>query len=452
MVMDPERAAEVEELVEAVRDYLREHREVRARARGRRPEIDRALGRKVGYCATLLRESPPPDQRGTKLVLPEMFALLLELGIDPRRVMSGFWGFDLELYLLKLKEQGQRQVDWLKKRRGKAKPLKASLEELAANAEEMEQLRLSNPRAGKKKGFAALATLDQLEESEERARVECETWGALAGLQRMTATFSSGAACLLYGLRVARRWGLVECEAKLLRRCCYLIGDQGDYEKAIKCAERSAALYAKEADLAGIGRAMLDRGIMLDKMGDYKCAVEFYKKSLAMLGDEGGALKLSVYQCIAIAYLQLDDRRRCHDLVEKMRGMFSNLEPEQEAAILWLEGELALKERDYSMAEDKLQESRSIYVRGDNGLNEALVCIRLAKALLLGGKQGHLQEIAPQMLALPSKLRHNKLVRASFDEFLCLVVSGELTVPLADFVYEALRRGAPRRAGAPRLL
>jgi tetratricopeptide (TPR) repeat protein len=449
--MAPGLAAEVEEILDEVRDRLRQLRENRARKRGRPREIDVALGRKVGYCSTLLKEgAPPPGEKRPTLFLGEVVALLLELGMDPRQTLSGLFEFDLELYLLELAHQNVRQVDWLKERRRDAAPLEAGLGELAEMAEEMEQLRLSDPPAGKVKGFAVLATLDCLEASEERARVECEAWGALAGLQRMTATFSSGAYCLLQGLEVAKKWKLVECEAKLLRRCCYLLGNQGDYEKAVSCANAARELYFRELDIQGIGRSLVDTAIMLRRCGNHGAALRAHKLALGVLSKESWLERSCAYQSMGLAYVEsedIDQARACLAEMKTELAGFSSVHIE--ISMLSLEGEIALKQDDLRLAEKSFRRITDVLLNGSNAPRLVLGSIRLAQTLLSRRKLEELRALVGEMMPLPVRFKHNKLVFAAINEFLIAGVAGDLSEDVVNNIYLQLGGHIPF-PGAPK--
>lgn len=439
-----ELVTQAEELAADVRAWLRELR--RHHASGDLMKLDEAMGKKRGYCATLLRD-PTPHEISTgvrrRLGVEEVFQLLLALGIDPREKFRGPFGFDLDLYLGRLERQKKHQVRTLEQRLTKTRRLEASLEELGRMAEEVERLRLTKPRRGKAQAFKVLATLAEWPGSEAKARVECEAWGALAGLQRLTATFSAAAYCLRKGLVVSRAWALNAPTARLLRRCCYLVADQGDIQEAVTCAEKARHLYAGELDFQGLAQTLIDSGIMLRRLGRRDAAIEALSRSLSLVPDMAWFDKLCALQTMGLAYADSGDHERASSCLDQLRETIPEDAPgDVIAASYVLEGEIALVNKDPELAEKCFRNVINILTKGSNLPQLVVMALRLSDILLRNGKLEEVQIVAKQMLSLPAQFSHNRLLYGCLNEFLAAVFSGELTTAVLRKLCAKMRGSA----------
>ncbi len=110
--------------------------------------------------------------------------------------------------------------------------------------------------------------------------------------------------------------------------------------------------------------------------------------------------------------------------------------------LVWLQGDIALEDKDFKSAERLLREARGGFTDLGNPLDVALVSLRLAKVLLMAGRVVEMQALAAEMMRLLKPLEKNRIAGGAVYEFTCAALAGEVTVDLLDSLFKKLEESA----------
>lgn len=420
--------------------------------------IDQRMGKSEGYLGRVLRGE-------VGLQIDTLFEALEVLGADPADFFGRAVGTRVRPDRLLRRLEGQD--------RGPVHPALERLERLMAGEEaatppavsdpaleigalrdrldKLDAARFSDPDEALQSAAAELANALRLAETtpgRQTMAVLCQALGASGSVYRVQARFGPAARCLRCALRLSRKWKLRQARADLLQRTCYLLADQGEYRVAAEVARQAIDAYVLLNDLPGIGKALVDRAIMLAHGEHRKAAIEAYRASLGYLRkDRDWSNRYAVYQGLGWLYTELDDLDQAWRWVSKATTACKIHEGQNWWRLLWLKGEIALKRDQPRVAAEVLREARDAFMQQDNPFDIAVISLRLAKALLLEGKVAEMQGIAADMMRLLKPLHQNKIASAAIHEFTCAALAGEVTVELLDRACEQIRKGCPGSRG-----
>lgn len=440
---------------ERVLEVLAEERA--SHGHGAAAEIDQKLGRAEGYLGRVLRGE-------VRLPVEMLFRILTVLGSDPAEFFSRVCGprqVNAPWLLARLECQGrQRKIDPLLqkvehdllhleyKEEDSAEQAcgESPIETLLKNLEELDCLRFTRPSETKQGSNQALAEAIQLAEENPSLRcleVLCLALGVVASIHRIDARFQTAAQALRLAfslveagqLKVVSRAGaerLMATRAQLLQRASYLIRDQGDYTSALELARQTSDLYLQLDDRAGIGKSLVDRALVLSFQGEFFEALRAYRKSLDYLNGEHWRNRFSAFQGMGQLYTQLGRINEAQENCAKARKTHLSREGQNWWRLIWLQGEIALKEKDLGKAEECFQSVRGSFIHQSNALDSAAVSLRLAKVFLLQDRHLDVQNLASEMIMLLKPLRKQKMASAAIHEFARAALTGQVTVAFLD--------------------
>jgi tetratricopeptide (TPR) repeat protein len=272
--------------------------------------------------------------------------------------------------------------------------------------------------------------------------------GALAAGYRVEARFPLAARCLRLVLDLSVDRGLLEIRAEYLQRLCYLLGDQGEHRAAAEVAWLAVDACVVLGDRAGIGRALVDRAIMLEHLRETQPAIDTFLSSLSYLPEDAWYSRCSVYHGLGWIHARRGELDEARKWADEATAAHRTREGQNWWRLVWLKGEIALRRGDLEAAREALRAARSGLDRAGNPFDLALVSLRLAKVSLQAGEMGEVRRIAAEMLRLLKPFEKHRIASLAVQELARAALAGELSGELIDEVFEQVQKGRPQR-GAP---
>jgi tetratricopeptide (TPR) repeat protein len=224
-----------------------------------------------------------------------------------------------------------------------------------------------------------------------------------------------------------------------------LLYTTGDADAAMKACRRAAVCYLSCRDLAGMGKTLVDEGVvLLNGQAAYGEALRAYEKALELLPDTEPVYRFGATQGSAVAAVYLGD---VAGALEHLDGALAELAAQESslmyASLLWLKGEIALLLEQYLEAADHFLGVWDCCVDLDlSPLETTLVSLRMAKAYFLQGDRRQVRRILHEMVSSLAEVeRSHPLLGAALGEFLREGVRGEVTAEALEEIYRKLREG-----------
>ena len=314
--------------------------------------------------------------------------------------------------------------------------------QLREHLESIDDLRFSDPEEASFAIREALeACLDRIEAeaSAEHAELLCQALGVMGSIARVRGDFYVSARTLHLALVLARKQDLVKHRARLLQRTSYLIGDQGEYDLAILLTQQASDLYTLLDDRLGLGKSLVDRGIMLFHAGRTEEAQKIYEASLQYLSEDMWQFRAAVFQGLGQIYTCQGRLAEARESCEQAMRALRTKEGPNWWRLIWLQGEISLKENSLPEAKKCFSAVRRSFSQQSNPLDYAVASLRLAKVLLMEGRTLEVQQLAGELICLLRPLRKNKLASAAIHELARAALTGKLNEVFLDKIYRRIR-------------
>jgi tetratricopeptide (TPR) repeat protein len=295
--------------------------------------------------------------------------------------------------------------------------------------------------------LAAVARLAQ-EPTPKNLDLVCQALGALAAADRVQARFGAAARGLRLGFGLCEAMGLSVTRTDLLLRACYLLADHGEYDLAIELARQASDSCLLSRDEKGLGRALVVRGVMLDRAGQHAAAIDAYRLGREHLPADAWIGRYSCSLGLALSFRRLGHLDEARAWVAEATAVHETQGGPNWWRLVWLQGDIALDDQDFESAVELLREAREGLTEFGNPFDVALVSLRLAKVLLMAGRPAQMRELASEMMRLLKPLEKHKVAGAALYEFACATLAGRVTMELLDGIYQKVEKDAPR-IGAP---
>ena len=282
----------------------------------------------------------------------------------------------------------------------------------------------------------------------ERLELLCLALGVFGSARRLKGRFSAASRAFRAALELSRRARLQEETANLLIRASYLLRDHGHFGAALGVLNEALVLFVRLGSHEGMGRVLVDQGMMLTALGDYDAAVEDLEQALHHLADSVERLPrycLAAYQYLAFAFEQqgkLETAERW--LARGIEAVDCCGHSVDRAKLEWLRGNLALRRGDTRCSEECLRSAYATLAEHENLLQAAVVTIDLIQALMAQGKNAEATETAAGMGRLLWKFKNNRLAEAVVVELVSSAVAGHLN---AELVHQARAKLCPGETG-----
>ena len=420
-------SAASDERLRQVLDLLERLRSLR-RGRGGDPaltRLDAAAGHSRGHLRRQLKGQ-------IKMSAEDLFRAFELLGTEPEELLAAArqGRAPLDLWLGEMAREDRDQLRLLKVKRSHVAPsdLEAALGELSD--------RLRRGEQGDFDTGPLVAAVTELEEEvgEEAEELCFRTWDVLGAAFRSSGHYSASAQCFRRALALAREQPLRQ--AQTLRRACYLGTDQCEFEAALGFVGEAQALYLHHFRLPDIGRAWIDGGITLQKMGAKQDAAQRFEAGLHLVAED------QLY-CIAawqgIGLQQAWDRHlpEARESLVRAQAVYQGMPAglQQAAGLHWLAAEIALADGDALNARVLLERVRALHSEAGSQLNVAAASLRLAKTLLLLGDRDELSRLVTEVTGLITPLARYKAATAILADLHRTFAAGQLSVGLLDRLF-----------------
>ncbi len=264
----------------------------------------------------------------------------------------------------------------------------------------------------------------------ELLSLQCLALGVFGSARRLKGRFTTAARVFGVALALAREHRLREATANLLIRASYLLKDFGRFERALIFLRESLEIYVQIGCDTGIGKTLVDQGMMLTGLGEHQLATGVLARALRYLAGSEARLPryhLSAYQYLAYACEQLGELDAAERYLEQGAGAFAPHHEVDAAKLRWLHGNLALKRGEYRRSEDLLQAARAVLAAAENPGQEALVCLDLLDALLAQGKLEEACALAGDMARLLDHFEEDRLAAQAIVRLIRPALAGKLS-------------------------
>ena len=324
-----------------------------------------------------------------------------------------------------------------------------------AYLEYLDRLRYDDAtRAAKRAEIVSLRVLPALPgPQEDRLSLQCLALGVFGSARRVKGRFTSASRAFRLGLELARGHGLRLETAQLLQRASYLTRDLGHCDRGLLLLREALEIYIDFDSRQGIGKTLVDRGMLHAYHGQHTEAVPVLQRALEVLDGTAAEIPrthLSAYQVLTYAFEGLGDLEAAEAHLEKGVRDFGSQHRVDQAKLRWLQARLAFRRGDLLRAEVLLRAAWPILTESENALQEAMIIIDLVATLL---SQGMLREacvLAHGMAKLLTRFRGNRLAETAIVQLLRDAAEGKLTLEMLEETRAKLEKeGAPSTAGAP---
>ncbi len=264
---------------------------------------------------------------------------------------------------------------------------------------------------------------------QDRLALQCLALGIFGSARRLKGRFSAASRAFQLALEVARRAGLREDTANLLIRASYLLKDFGHFDRALALLNDALVIFVQLGSRWGIGRALVDQGMMHSALGEHEDAILDLKQGLKHLAGSETQLKryhLAAYQFAAYAYEQLGQLDQAHGWLERGVRAFEPQFAVDGAKLQWVRGKLAFRHGRYAQAEELLRAAGSVLASKEVPGKEALVTLDLISVLLAQGRGHEASELAADMAPLLFKFKNNPIAEAAILELISAAAAGRL--------------------------
>ncbi len=264
----------------------------------------------------------------------------------------------------------------------------------------------------------------------ERLALQCLALGIFASARRLKGRFSTAARAFRLALDLARRHRLREDTARLLQRASYLLKDFGQFERALVCLREALEIYVGLGCDIGIGKTLVEQGLMLTGLGDHKTATQVLSQALRYLNGNEARLPryhFAAYQYLAIAFEQLGELDAAEARLEEATGISGLENGFYSAKLRWQQGTLAFKRGDCRRSEGLLRAARKALAATENPGQEALVSLDVLDVLLAQGKLEEACSLAGDMARLLDCFEDDRLAARAIVRLIRPTLAGKLS-------------------------
>ncbi len=262
----------------------------------------------------------------------------------------------------------------------------------------------------------------------ERIELACWALGIYGSARRARGRFTATACVFRLGLELARRRQLRHAQAELLQRASYLLRDLGQFERALAYLSEALAIFVVLDDRFGMGKTLVDRGMMLAYQGAHNRAIDTLQRALQHLGSDGAVRnRCAAHQYLAYAWEQLGELTAAEHHLRQASGISKQEGELHRGKLLWLEGSLALRRRLYERAEKLLRKARSLLTKAENPGQEALVSLDLLDVLIAQGEAVEACELAQGMVHLLEAFEANRLASQAIIKLVRPALAGRIS-------------------------
>jgi tetratricopeptide (TPR) repeat protein len=223
-----------------------------------------------------------------------------------------------------------------------------------------------------------------------------------------------------------------------------LLFNVGDTDLALRVTRWARDVYSKCGDTVGIGKTLVDEGVIYASSGVFERSIAVYESALELLGDRSPEHRFGAFQGTAVAYANLGNIRRANDFLDQAATAWSGQKSSKMyASLLFLKGEIALLLDQLAQASQYFLRARNRCLELGLALEYVLVSLRIAKVYFRQGDRGRLSRVLKEILFQQREVeRSNKVLGRTLGEFLAESAREHVTAEILDETYSKLREGA----------
>ena len=237
--------------------------------------------------------------------------------------------------------------------------------------------------------------------------------------------------------------------AEMLERACYQIGDQGDYKTAVEMARQATEIYTRQGNLAGVGRSLVDRAVMVYKIGTPEETLHLYRGGLRYLPPTAWQNRFAAWQGMGMCHLNLEQVVDADHCARQAAAEHATRRGLNWWRLVWLQAEAAYRLGELERSEELYRQIKDAFEEAGHPLDVALLSLQMARVLLSASKMRDMQRLAASSMSLLRPLRRDKLACAALHEFTRLTLTGELTIRWIEQASRRLEMGYPDQQGTP---
>jgi len=377
-----------------------------------------------------------------------LFEILDTLGLHPAEVFTAVYGTGEgrgipEIFLENLESQTGKtllagRVDRLL-RLGTPTPC-APRKEVRHRLAAIDEKRFDSPAEARPLAHELLAdVLREVELGREDAGSLCDALAQTGSVECGLGDYPEAAVFLFRGLKLSRRLDDPRREASLLRRCASLLSGLGENRVALVVVERAVRLCVLSHNLPDLGKSLFGRGMLLRRLGDVADAVVCYRSALSYLPAEAWQHRFCALQSLAIALLVEERVGEARTAADEAMHEHRTREGLNWWKLMWFRGDVALRSDDLREAETLFRQAREVFESEGDHVDVALISLRLAKALLLAGKETELRRVVADLLDLLQPLMaENRIAGEIVGDLAKKALVEDVTMDFLDRAHEKI--------------
>lgn len=253
-----------------------------------------------------------------------------------------------------------------------------------------------------------LREVDQLLESLEAHRLPL-AFGINASCHRSLAQLPQARRALANAARIAEKLDDPAIFGDLNQRFAYVVLDEGRPARALHFCRQALSQHILARNLEGVGKSLVDAGVMLIYLGRLRDAVQHYKAALRYVSNLDHRYRFSAYQGKAYALCDLGRHEEALKQVERAASCRRHVAKLLGLKLDWLEARLLARLERYREAVPRFATLETAFRDAHQPLDAAIVTTEKIETLLHLGKNAEACRAANGMAAYLQPLRNNQL-------------------------------------------
>ena len=252
----------------------------------------------------------------------------------------------------------------------------------------------------------------------------------------------SDEALVMHGqaLQLASQLGCRPLTAELAERSVGIVADRGDYAFGIELADFALGLYAELGHDDGMGRALVDRGIMLVQMGKPREAIASYSAALNYLAEDNSPFRCAAFQGLGVVQLRTGELAAADRSLKQALVHAHDKDSYLCGRVAWLRARIAFARGHLEAAETYFDQALAT-ISERSPIDTVLVSAERVRLLLKMGRIGEACGFARDMTKLLLPIDDRPMARAALTDLIRAGMQGDaLNIALVDRTIRALKR------------
>ncbi len=227
-------------------------------------------------------------------------------------------------------------------------------------------------------------------------------------------------------------------------RAASVTSDYGEFVDAAELARVAMLVFVELGDDTGTGKALVSRGIFLQRGCDHYAAIRCLLSALSKLPSGERNNRFACHLTLGAANVSVGDIDAAsrHAATAKQIGAPAD----GLTHLRWLRAKIAVTRKDFARA-THLYERSAVALQG-SPVDAALVGAELARCYLEARRPSDALDTAKGLAALAMPWRSNRLVDAAIRDLWCSAREGEMSLTVLDRIIRRIQHARDRRAMA----